>query len=134
MPDSVLSLYFEKKNCGNWNFSLTSADSSIILWVIVNFKDVLIIFNELNEKHEPLELRVQHGGEANVLLQLSDQLVPLAVKTKPETTRTQRRRLVSAVQKQIDADSSSWTPHNLQQLRRSTASVQTDVSLLHIFI
>lgn len=68
---------------------------------------MLIIFNELNEKHEPLELRVQHGGEANVLLQLSDQLVPLAVKTKPETTRTQRRSLVSAVQKQIDADSSS---------------------------
>lgn len=133
MPDSVLSLYFEKKT-GNWNFSLTSADSSIILWVIVNFKDVLIIFNELNEKHEPLELRVQHGGEANVLLQLSDQLVPLAVKTKPETTKTQRRRLVSAVQKKIDADSSSWTPHKLQQLRRSTASVQTDVSLLHIFI
>lgn len=133
MPDSVLSLYFEKKTVET-ETSVSLLQILPSFWVIVNFKDVLIIFNELNEKHEPLELRVQHGGEANVLLQLSDQLVPLAVKTKPETTRTQRRRLVSAVQKQIDADSSSWTPHNLQQLRRSTASVQTDVSLLHIFI
>ena len=35
---------------------------------------------------EPFELRMQRRGQSDHLLQLSDQFVPLAVKSQPEKT------------------------------------------------